>query len=57
MLKPVRAAESGTTIYSNAYMAFPDLRGKQLADIKAQWKPTKIILSDSTEMSLAEKTE
>jgi hypothetical protein len=57
MLKPVKASESGTMVYSNMYMAFPDLRGKQLADIKAQWKPTKIILSDATVMSVTIKAD
>jgi hypothetical protein len=51
VLTSLKANESGTTDYSNLYMAFPELRGKRLEDIKAQWKPTKIILPDSTELS------
>ena len=52
VLRPLKANDSGTTSYSNAYMAFPELRGKRLEDVKAQWKPTKIILADSTELSV-----
>jgi len=52
VLTPLKANESGTSDYSNVYMAFPELRGKRLEDIKAQWKPSKIILADSTELSV-----
>jgi len=38
--------------YSNLYMAFRELQGKRLEDIKAQWKPTKILFADSTELSV-----
>lgn len=52
VLTPLKANESRTMTYGNLYMAFPDLRGKHLEDIKTQWKPTKIILADSTELSV-----
>jgi hypothetical protein len=52
VLKPLKANESGTTNYSNLYMPFPGLQGKHLQDIKSQWKPTKIILTDSTELTV-----
>ncbi|HWW15386.1 MAG TPA: hypothetical protein VN310_12055 [Candidatus Dormibacteraeota bacterium] len=54
VLTPLKANQSGTTGYSNLYMAFGELRGKRLEDIKAQWKPTKIIFADSAELSLPE---
>jgi hypothetical protein len=57
VLRPIKADESGTTDYSNLYMAFPELRGKHLEDIKAQWKPTKIILADSTELSVPKSAD
>jgi hypothetical protein len=57
VLKPLNANESGTTNYSNAYIPFPELRGKHLEDIKSQWKPTKIILADSTEMAIPARTD
>lgn len=53
VLKPLKANDSGTTNYGNYYMSsFSDLRGKRLEDIKTHWKPTKIILADSTELSV-----
>jgi hypothetical protein len=52
VLTPLKARESGTTAYSNLYMAFRELQGKHLEDIKAQWKPTKILFADSTELSV-----
>lgn len=53
VVKPLRANNSGTTNYGNYYMSsFSDLRGKRLEDIKTHWKPTKIILADSTELSV-----
>jgi hypothetical protein len=57
VLKPLKANESGTTSYSNAYIPFPELRGKHLEDIKAQWKPTKMILADSTELTVPTRTD
>jgi hypothetical protein len=48
----LEANNSGTTTYDNSYMAFGELREKHLEDIKAQWKPTMIILADSTELSV-----
>ncbi len=52
VLTPLKARESGTMDYSNLYMAFRELQGKRLEDIKAQWKPTKILFADSTELSV-----
>ncbi|MFZ0179665.1 MAG: hypothetical protein WAL84_07305, partial [Candidatus Dormiibacterota bacterium] len=57
VLTPLKADESGTTDYSNLYMAFPELRGKRFEDIKAQWKPSKIILADSRELSVPKTTD
>ena len=57
VLKPLKANDTGTTKYGNAYMAFPELRGKHLDDVRAQWKPTKIILADSTELSVPDATD
>jgi len=57
VLRPLKANDSGTTNYGNLYMAFPELRGKHLEDIKAHWKPTKIMLADSTELSVPGRTD
>src|SRR6266849_429929 len=57
VLRPLKANASGTTDYGNLYMAFPELRGKHLEDIKAHWKPTKIMLADSTELSVPGRTD
>ncbi len=57
VLTPLRADQSGTTDYSNLYMAFGELRGKHLEDIKAQWKPTKIIFADLTELSIPKSSD
>jgi hypothetical protein len=54
VLRPLKANESGTTNYSNAYMAFPELAGKHLEDVKTNWKPTKLILTDPTELTVPE---
>lgn len=57
VLKSLNANESGTTNFSNAYIPFPELRGKHLEDIKSQWKPTKIILADLTELSVPARAD
>ena len=57
VLRPLKANDSGTTKYGNLYMVFPELRGKRLDDVKAKWKPTKIILADSTELSVPQATD
>jgi hypothetical protein len=57
VLKPLKANDSGISYYRNLYMAFSDLRGKHLEDIKAKWKPSKIVFADSTELSMAAPTD
>ena len=57
VLRPLKANDSGTTNYHSLYMAFPQLRQKHIEDIKTQWKPTKIILADSTELLVPQRTE
>jgi hypothetical protein len=52
VLTPLKANETGVTDYDNLYMAFPELQGKRLEDIKTQWTPSKIVFADSTELSL-----
>lgn len=57
VLTPLKAGESGITDYGNLYVAFRELRGKRLEDIKAQWQRTRIVFADSTELSVPKSAD
>jgi len=57
VLTPLKANESGITDYDNLYVAFRELRGKRVEDIKAQWQPTRIVFADSTELSVPKSAD